>query len=191
MLTVLLQLFPFRYVTQKKYTEACDLMYNGSSTLLQHNQHGSGVDLALLLVDVLNKATAQVNDDLIGELCLWENCHRKLNNLSQLWTILNVKLFCIQFEEEIWKLIFVLKLEIGSYVDFLFFPDKLGQLHSMIKTDHIERPNFANQALRWSCQGSEERKTGHPQLHQKFAMTFWRGMFNLENFVSHICCSYY
>ena len=56
-----------RYVGQQKYAEAVELLYNGASLLLKNQQHGSGVDLSLLLVDVLNKATATVNDDLIGE----------------------------------------------------------------------------------------------------------------------------
>ncbi|KAK3579538.1 hypothetical protein CHS0354_028370 [Potamilus streckersoni] len=53
----------FRYSGQKKYTEAIDLLYNGARTLLQHNQHSSGADLAMLVIEVLNAAKYTVTED--------------------------------------------------------------------------------------------------------------------------------
>lgn len=45
----------FRYLSQKKYEELLELLYKGSLTLLNHEQHTSGADLGLLLVDTLEK----------------------------------------------------------------------------------------------------------------------------------------
>lgn len=45
----------FRYLSQKKYDELLDLLYKGSMTLLTHEQHTSGADLGLLIVDTLEK----------------------------------------------------------------------------------------------------------------------------------------
>ncbi|XP_058443480.1 Golgi to ER traffic protein 4 homolog [Malaya genurostris] len=46
----------FRYLSQKRYTELLDLLYKGALTLLKHDQHTSGADLGLLVVDTLEKA---------------------------------------------------------------------------------------------------------------------------------------
>ncbi len=46
----------FRYLGQKKYSSLIELLYNGSHQLLQKEQHTSGADLGILLVDVLQKA---------------------------------------------------------------------------------------------------------------------------------------
>ncbi|KAL4240916.1 Golgi to ER traffic protein 4 [Mactra antiquata] len=53
----------FRYSSAKKYNEAIELLHTGSKTLLQHQQIGSGSDLALLLVDVLSNGKVPVTDD--------------------------------------------------------------------------------------------------------------------------------
>lgn len=46
----------FRYLSQRKYDELLELLYKGSLTLLNHDQHTSGADLGLLIVDTLEKA---------------------------------------------------------------------------------------------------------------------------------------
>lgn len=46
----------FRYLSQRKYDELLELLYKGSLTLLNHEQHTSGADLGLLIVDTLEKA---------------------------------------------------------------------------------------------------------------------------------------
>ncbi|ESO87201.1 hypothetical protein LOTGIDRAFT_154705 [Lottia gigantea] len=58
----------FRYNAQHKYTEAIDLLYTGASTLLKNNQHTSGADLAMLLIDVLNKSEASVTSQNIDKI---------------------------------------------------------------------------------------------------------------------------
>lgn len=49
----------FRYLTQEKYAELLDMLYDGSSLLLNHNQLSSGADLAMLMLDVLEKSKAR------------------------------------------------------------------------------------------------------------------------------------
>ncbi|XP_066151647.1 Golgi to ER traffic protein 4 homolog [Euwallacea fornicatus] len=46
----------FRYLNQKKYTELKSMLYQGAMLFLEADQKSSGSDLALLLVDVLNKS---------------------------------------------------------------------------------------------------------------------------------------
>lgn len=46
----------FRYLSQQKYEELLDLLYQGALTLLSHEQNTSGADLGLLLVDTLEKS---------------------------------------------------------------------------------------------------------------------------------------
>lgn len=46
----------FRYLSQKKYEDLLNLLYDGAVLLLQHNQYESGADLGILFVDVLNKS---------------------------------------------------------------------------------------------------------------------------------------
>uniref|UniRef100_A0A1B6MMB8 Golgi to ER traffic protein 4 homolog n=1 Tax=Graphocephala atropunctata TaxID=36148 RepID=A0A1B6MMB8_9HEMI len=58
----------FRYLTQKKYGELLELLYDGSKLLLQHDQHTSGADLAILLVDVLVKSETDVFEHQITRL---------------------------------------------------------------------------------------------------------------------------
>ncbi|KAK3090317.1 hypothetical protein FSP39_010901 [Pinctada imbricata] len=58
----------FRYKGQKKYPEAINLLYNGALLLLNHNQHQSGTDLALLLVDLLNQSMTQVTEELVEKI---------------------------------------------------------------------------------------------------------------------------
>ncbi|XP_002735673.1 Golgi to ER traffic protein 4 homolog [Saccoglossus kowalevskii] len=55
----------FRYMAQKKHAEAIELIYSGANVLLTHNQHGSGTDLCMLLIEVLNTSnTAPAADNL-------------------------------------------------------------------------------------------------------------------------------
>ncbi|KAG7210643.1 hypothetical protein KM043_012157 [Ampulex compressa] len=46
----------FRYLGQKKYSELLDLLYNGSTLLLRHDQLASGVDLGILFINVLTQS---------------------------------------------------------------------------------------------------------------------------------------
>lgn len=40
--------------------------------------------------------------------------------------------------------------------------------------DLVERDAFLTHALQWSCTGSVEFKTGHPNLHKRIAEIFWK-----------------
>lgn len=58
----------FRYLSQKKYSDLLNLLYKGSTLLLQHDQQGSGADLALLFIDVLTKSESKPNEELIEKI---------------------------------------------------------------------------------------------------------------------------
>lgn len=58
----------FRYLSQKKYPDLLNLLYKGSTLLLQRDQHGSGADLAILVVDVLTKSETKPCDEWIDKL---------------------------------------------------------------------------------------------------------------------------
>lgn len=58
----------FRYLGQNKFQELLDLLFNGSSLLLQHDQQGSGSDLGILLVDVLVKSETAISEQWIVKL---------------------------------------------------------------------------------------------------------------------------
>ncbi|XP_046659907.1 Golgi to ER traffic protein 4 homolog isoform X2 [Homalodisca vitripennis] len=58
----------FRYLTQKKYGELLELLFDGAKLLLQHDQQTSGADLAILLVDVLVKSETEPSDFHISRL---------------------------------------------------------------------------------------------------------------------------
>lgn len=47
----------FRYTSQKRYTDCLDLLYGGSHKLITKEQYTSAADLALLIVDTLEKQT--------------------------------------------------------------------------------------------------------------------------------------
>ncbi|XP_046735326.1 Golgi to ER traffic protein 4 homolog [Diprion similis] len=49
----------FRYLGQRKYSELLELLYNGSTLLLQHDQQASGADLGILFVDALVKSETE------------------------------------------------------------------------------------------------------------------------------------
>lgn len=50
----------FRYLSQGRFDECLELLYDGALKLLENNQYSSGADLSLLVVDTLEKTT--VND---------------------------------------------------------------------------------------------------------------------------------
>lgn len=50
----------FRYLSQKRFDECLELLYDGAVRLLENDQFSSGADLGLLVVDTLEKTT--VND---------------------------------------------------------------------------------------------------------------------------------
>lgn len=58
----------YRYLSQKKYAELLNLLNNGSSLLLQHDQQGSGADLAILFIEVLIKSETKPNEEWIDKL---------------------------------------------------------------------------------------------------------------------------
>lgn len=47
----------FRYISQKRFHECLDLLYNGAILLLENGQYSSGADLGLLVFDTLEKTT--------------------------------------------------------------------------------------------------------------------------------------
>ncbi|XP_059045334.1 Golgi to ER traffic protein 4 homolog [Achroia grisella] len=58
----------FRYLTQKKYPELLNLLYEGSTVLLQHEQQGSGADLAILLINVLSTSETKPSEEWIEKI---------------------------------------------------------------------------------------------------------------------------
>lgn len=55
----------FRYLSQKRFDECLELLYDGSLKLLENEQYSSGADLGLLVVDTLEKTTvSEANADL-------------------------------------------------------------------------------------------------------------------------------
>ncbi|XP_052900482.1 Golgi to ER traffic protein 4 homolog [Anopheles moucheti] len=46
----------FRYVSQGKYDDVLELLYDGALTMLEHEQFSSGADLGLLIIQTLEKA---------------------------------------------------------------------------------------------------------------------------------------
>lgn len=55
-------------MTQKKYKDLLNLLYKGSTLLLQRDQQGSGADLALLIIDVLNKSETKPCEEWIDKI---------------------------------------------------------------------------------------------------------------------------
>lgn len=69
----------FRYLSQKKYPDLLNLLYKGSTLLLQRDQQGSGADLAILLIDVLNKSETKPCREWVEKLAkLFELMHCSL-----------------------------------------------------------------------------------------------------------------
>jgi hypothetical protein len=58
----------FRYTSQQKYAEAIDLLMKGVLALLEAKQMSSGADLALLLVNTLEKHKIEVNVENIAKV---------------------------------------------------------------------------------------------------------------------------
>lgn len=58
----------FRYLSQKKYSDLLNLLNKGSTILLEHDQQGSGADLAILLIDVLTKSETKPSEEWIGKI---------------------------------------------------------------------------------------------------------------------------
>lgn len=50
----------FRYLSQKRFDECLELLFDGAQKLLENDQYSSGADLGLLVVDTLEKTT--IND---------------------------------------------------------------------------------------------------------------------------------
>uniref|UniRef100_A0A0P4WP96 Golgi to ER traffic protein 4 homolog n=1 Tax=Scylla olivacea TaxID=85551 RepID=A0A0P4WP96_SCYOL len=58
----------FRYCSQQKYAEVLDLLYDGASLLLRHEQQTSGADLALLMLEVLEKSKTDPTEENITRI---------------------------------------------------------------------------------------------------------------------------
>ncbi|XP_045497283.1 Golgi to ER traffic protein 4 homolog [Colias croceus] len=58
----------FRYLSQKKYSDLLQLLYNGALILLQRDQQGSGADLSILLLDVLSKSETKPTEEWIEKI---------------------------------------------------------------------------------------------------------------------------
>ena len=51
--------------------------------------------------------------------------------------------------------------------------DKIGAVHRKIDRQLEERHRLATAAIKWTQQ--KEMPHGHPLLHQRFAVTYWKG----------------
>lgn len=60
----------FRYLSQKKYNELLDLLYTGAQTLLNNDQHSSGTDLGMLVVDTLTEFEVADPEQWIKKICV-------------------------------------------------------------------------------------------------------------------------
>lgn len=58
----------FRYTSQKRYTDCLELLYTGAHTLITKEQYTSAADLALLIVETLEKQTV---DEATCELWIY------------------------------------------------------------------------------------------------------------------------
>jgi len=56
----------FRYLNQKKYDELLELLYKGSTLLLNHSQQSSGADLAMLLLEAQTVSKAPPSEQHVG-----------------------------------------------------------------------------------------------------------------------------
>lgn len=52
----------FRYLSQQRYDDCLQLLFNGSLKLLENEQFSSGADLGLLVVETLEKTTVTDTD---------------------------------------------------------------------------------------------------------------------------------
>ena len=68
-----------RYLSQKKYADLLNLLYKGSTLLLQRDQQESGADLAILLVDVLNKSATVP-------------CHEWIDKIARLFELMSASI---------------------------------------------------------------------------------------------------
>ncbi|XP_022124942.2 Golgi to ER traffic protein 4 homolog [Pieris rapae] len=58
----------FRYLNQKKYDDLLQLLHSGANILLECDQQGSGIDLAILLLDVLTKSYIKPCEEWIKKI---------------------------------------------------------------------------------------------------------------------------
>lgn len=85
----------FRYLSQKRFDECLELLYNGSLKLLENEQYSSGADLGLLVVDTLEKTT--VNDADIWIHRLGTLLSKIPSNLVERETLLVTTIFSMIF----------------------------------------------------------------------------------------------
>ncbi|XP_026874443.1 Golgi to ER traffic protein 4 homolog isoform X1 [Electrophorus electricus] len=60
----------FRYMSQSKHAEARELMYNGALLFFSYNQQNSAADLSMLVLEVLEKSEAKVEEDILESVSL-------------------------------------------------------------------------------------------------------------------------
>ncbi|XP_020605518.1 Golgi to ER traffic protein 4 homolog [Orbicella faveolata] len=58
----------FRYISQKCYDEAIEIVHNGACLFLKHKQEGSGNDLALLMLECFRTAEVPVGHDALDKI---------------------------------------------------------------------------------------------------------------------------
>ncbi|XP_043260353.1 Golgi to ER traffic protein 4 homolog [Colletes gigas] len=58
----------FRYLGQKKYSELLELLYNGSTLLLKHEQYVSGADLGILFISVLTQSGTEPSQNYFEKI---------------------------------------------------------------------------------------------------------------------------
>lgn len=61
-------IFLVRYLSQKKHVDLLQLLESGALVLLNHDQQGSGTDLAILLLDVLTKSETKPSEEWIEKI---------------------------------------------------------------------------------------------------------------------------
>ena len=65
----------------------------------------------------------------------------------------------------------------------------------MLNADSAEKHNFMIAATRWTMSVSQHKR-GHPDLHKKFGLAFWKGMLicflmcYFKIFINAICCTF-
>ncbi|CAH3020445.1 unnamed protein product [Porites evermanni] len=58
----------FRYISQKSYEDAIEIVHNGACLFLKHKQEGSGNDLALLMIECFRTAHIPVGDSALEKI---------------------------------------------------------------------------------------------------------------------------
>lgn len=62
-----------------------------------------------------------------------------------------------------------------------YISDKVLQIFNLLNADSAEKHNFMIAAIRWSMNVSPHKR-GHPDLHQKFGLAFWKGKYYRKHY---------